>query len=228
MTWADRSNNETHFRLEVSPDSTTWQLAANPGANTTSYVHTGLQAGTTYWFRIRSEHALAVSFYSNVSSATTHAPPAAPQAPTVLTAVQQPGTGNVLLQWMDNADNENEVPVERSVDLGVTWLEIARLGPDVTSYVDSPPAGNTVFTYRVRACNANGCSAYSDTASVVLSDDGEAGVGAPARMAQFGAGAEPSRDGDSVPYRRTRAAEETDHVQEHPDIAQLRTARDRR
>ncbi len=172
LTWADRSSNESHFRLEMSQDSISWAVAANPGRNIESHAQGGLAPGTTYWFRIRAENTDTASAWSNVASATTHTPPVtptAPQAPTSLTVSQPGGTRDALLQWTDNADNEDDYRIERSGTGGATWIEIAVLGPNATSHVDTPP-NEPVYTYRVRACNAVGCSAYSNTASITFTD----------------------------------------------------------
>jgi hypothetical protein len=58
----------------------------------------------------------------------------------------------------------DRLSIERSLD-GVTFAEVATVGPDVTSYVDGGLAKLTRYTYRVRALNASGYSVYSNTAA---------------------------------------------------------------
>jgi len=90
-------------------------------------------------------------------------PPVVPNAPTSLTATAQKKL-RIQLAWKDNANNETGFKVERSVG-GVTWTEIATLGANVTSYSSTGLTAGTTYSYRVRAYNAAGNSAYSNTAS---------------------------------------------------------------
>ncbi|MFL6214131.1 MAG: putative Ig domain-containing protein [Blastocatellia bacterium] len=80
LTWADNSNNETGFQLERKTGASgTYALIAAPGANQTSYNDSGLQAATTYYYRIRAVNSVGSSAYSNEAPATTQstAPPTA-------------------------------------------------------------------------------------------------------------------------------------------------------
>jgi Putative Ig domain/Matrixin/Fibronectin type III domain len=72
LVWADNSNNETGFRLERKTGvSGTYALVASPAANQTSYNDSGLQAATTYFYRLRAYNGVGNSAYSNEASATT-------------------------------------------------------------------------------------------------------------------------------------------------------------
>lgn len=68
------------------------------------------------------------------------------------------------LTWQDNSNNEGGFTVEMLQ--GGAWVEVARVGPGVTTYSDS----NTEGVYRVRAYvavsgQADVFSAYSNTAA---------------------------------------------------------------
>jgi hypothetical protein len=94
-----------------------------------------------------------------------------PEAPSSL-AVKRAADG-VRLTWEVHGGNPAGVVVERRVDgtagsaassasPSSAWEKIANLGAGASSYTDSPaPAGGQV-SYRVRAVNANGESAYSN------------------------------------------------------------------
>ncbi|HMN11822.1 MAG TPA: putative glycoside hydrolase [Bellilinea sp.] len=86
-----------------------------------------------------------------------------PAAPTGLSATAS-GTDQVDLAWTDNATNETGFTIERSTD-GATWAQIAVTAADAESYSDTGLASNTTYYYRVRAVNASGYSAYSNTDS---------------------------------------------------------------
>jgi acid phosphatase type 7 len=94
----------------------------------------------------------------------TSIPPGLPVAPSALTAIGA-GRNRINLAWSDNSSNETAFEIQRSRD-GATWSALATVGANSESYSDT--AGltpNKVFYYRVRAVNASGPSAYSNTAS---------------------------------------------------------------
>jgi hypothetical protein len=75
-------------------------------------------------------------------------------------------SSQIRLRWQDNAGTEDGFRIERCVGSGcTTFTQIADVGHDVTGYVDGGLARNTAYTYRVRAFNAGGASAYSNTAT---------------------------------------------------------------
>ena len=68
------------------------------------------------------------------------------------------------LTWKDNSTNEVGFKIERSSN-GKTFTQIATVSANVTGFGDyNLPKGNK-YTYRVRAYNAGGDSAFSNTAS---------------------------------------------------------------
>src|SRR5690606_905464 len=54
---------------------------------------------------------------------------------------------------------ETMVRVQRSPpETRSTWTRVAILAPDATSHTDSGLTPSTSYTYRIRACNSDGCS----------------------------------------------------------------------
>ena len=89
-----------------------------------------------------------------------------PAAPTAL-AGSYTGAGTATLTWTDNAVDETGYELERCQALtgACTSFTLAiRLPAGTTSFVD--PAMETTTSYRVRAVNAAGASAYSDVVAV--------------------------------------------------------------
>ena len=79
----------TGYKIEVSPDGTSWtDLVADTSNTTTTYAHTGLTAGDTRHYRVSAINTNGTGDPSNVDSATTDA--TAPGAPTGLTARPRP------------------------------------------------------------------------------------------------------------------------------------------
>ena len=87
-------------------------------------------------------------------------PAAAPAAPSGLRVGGLPG-GQIQLAWMDNAGNETTFQVERSVHNRNDYTLLTSLPTDTHQYTDATVTIDTTYWYRLRACNLDGCSAYS-------------------------------------------------------------------
>ncbi len=72
ISWNDNSNNEDNFQIQRSPTGNgDWSQIATVNANTTNYSNTGLNANTTYHYRVRARNTAGNSNWSNTTSATT-------------------------------------------------------------------------------------------------------------------------------------------------------------
>lgn len=87
-------------------------------------------------------------------------PPSAPSALAATATVP----GQIDITWSDNAADEAGYDIERSS--GGVFSTVASVGPNETRWTDTSVASLTTYTYRVRAFNAGGNSAYSNEASV--------------------------------------------------------------
>jgi photosystem II stability/assembly factor-like uncharacterized protein len=92
----------------------------------------------------------------------------APAAPSQLTAIAT-ASDQILLTWQDNSSNEDGFKIERKMGTGTStggaYAEIATVGAGVTSYANSGLAEGTTYSYRLRAYNDAGLSAYSNVVS---------------------------------------------------------------
>ena len=163
LGWTDNSTDETAFAIERSPDSTSWAQIGTVGANATSYTDLTVAASTAYSYRVRATNGAGSSGFSNVVTVTTPAAPAAPAAPTGLIATAVSRT-QINLTWVDASGNETGFKVERSTN-GTTFSQIGAVGANVKSYSSTGLSKGKTYWYRVRATNASGDSAYSNTAS---------------------------------------------------------------
>ncbi len=84
-----------------------------------------------------------------------------PTAPSSLSATASSST-QINLTWTDSANNETGYYVELATGTG-TFAQIASLGANTTSYSSISLTASTTYNYRVRAYNAIGNSAYSNT-----------------------------------------------------------------
>jgi PKD repeat protein len=96
------------------------------------------------------------------------APTSPPAAPSGLTA--RLATGAIVLTWQDNSSDETAFSLERSEYTGAAWTSfaaVATLPAGTTTYSDSSYTTRS-YRYRVRASNAAGPSAYSNTAEITV------------------------------------------------------------
>jgi len=91
--------------------------------------------------------------------------PATPAAPTNLVATTF-STTQINLSWTDNSSDETGFRIERCTGAGCTnFAQVAEVGSNVTTFANTGLTKSTTYTYRVRAFNAGGNSAYSNVAS---------------------------------------------------------------
>lgn len=85
---------------------------------------------------------------------------ASPLAPSGLQVGGFPG-GQIRVAWTDNASDEASFQIERSTGDRNGYALLATVSANTTLYTDTTVALETTYWYRVRACNTDGCSAYS-------------------------------------------------------------------
>jgi len=72
LSWTDNSDDESGFKIERWPTgATSWTQIDTVEADLTAYADTGLQPGTTCYYRVRAYNSVGNSGYSNTTSATT-------------------------------------------------------------------------------------------------------------------------------------------------------------
>lgn len=164
LGWTDRSSNETAFEIERFAFGIFggFSRIATVAANTTTFVDGGFGPESSTLYRIRAVNAEGASPYANEAAATLLA--VAPSAPTDLAATATSAT-EIELRWQDTSLNEQGFKVEQAKD-GGPFVELAQRAPaDATIFVDSPLEPGHRYTYRIRAFNSGGDSAYSAAAS---------------------------------------------------------------
>jgi fibronectin type 3 domain-containing protein len=145
----------------------------------TSYVDGGLDAGTTYFYRVSAMTESGAAMASDVVSATTPGG-AVPTAPSVTAAA---ALDTITLTWIDVSD-ETGYRIERSPDGTSGWAGIGTAGQNVTVHTDSSLDPGTSYYYRIVATNSAGDSAPSEVVSATTETDKtpeppEDGTGAP-------------------------------------------------
>jgi hypothetical protein len=72
---------------------------------------------------------------------------------------------SLTLAWNDNSSDEAGFKIERATGGGTDYAQIATVGSNTTSYIDGDLSSGLQYSYRVRAYNAAGDSAYSNVVS---------------------------------------------------------------
>ena len=105
IVWTDTSANESGFEVVRSETSSgTYKPIVTVAANIDSFVDNGLEASTTYYYRVRAIAHNGESAFSPKVNARTLEQPATPDFPPVLTGDASSG-GAVSLTWEDESAN---------------------------------------------------------------------------------------------------------------------------
>ncbi len=176
LAWTDNAGDETEYQLERAAGYSgalliqslpgTFELIATLPPNSVTYADLGLTPLTTYGYRVRAKNDVGFSEYSATASAITPSgfvPLAVPAAPSNFTAAAASPT-TVNLAWTDNAANETGFRIERLV--ANTLAQIITVPANTTSFTNTGLSPVTAYTYRIRAFNGNGYSAYANTVQV--------------------------------------------------------------
>lgn len=162
LAWADNSDDETGFRIERSLDgSTLWTHIATVDTGVESYSDTGLECGTTYYYRVCAVNVNGNSAYTGTAHASTNACTSI----TTLTATAASQT-EIALAWTVSGADKDGFRIERSPDGTSDWTHITTAGAAVTSYTDDGLECGTKYYYRVCPVLNGENLAFSATASV--------------------------------------------------------------
>jgi peptidoglycan hydrolase-like protein with peptidoglycan-binding domain len=175
LQWTDNAGNETGFGIERGLTNSTFTQITTVSANVNTYTDTSVATQTTYYYRVRALGTAGNSTYSSTFAITTPSgiqpppPPPPPQAPATPTnfAVAALSPTRVRYTWTDNSANELGFKLEHSTN-GTTWTQVNTFPANATSFEYEGLVPGTIHSYRLRAYNAAGNSAYSTTASVTL------------------------------------------------------------
>ncbi len=163
LSWVDNSMNETGFKIERTPDSSSsWAMIATLGANSTSHSDTGLVDGFRYFYRVYAYNAGGNSSNSNVAVGITMM-----RSPAGLAANRKSGP-KVELTWLDSSASEEGFKIERKTGAGGAYSLIDSVGANVTTFTDSSVTVGQRYYYRVRCYNAYATSSYSNEVNLLI------------------------------------------------------------
>jgi YD repeat-containing protein len=169
VTWSSVANSNS-YKLEQQLGAGAWS-EVYAGASL-SKAFSGLADGT-YAYRVRACGPGGCSDYSGMTQTTVIYVPATPSIPV---APASNTSGSYAISWA-GVGGATDYRLEESANSGA-WTQL--LAGNVTNYDASGRASGT-YGYRLKACNAAGCSGYSgiSTTTVLLIPGGAPSVIAP-------------------------------------------------
>jgi hypothetical protein len=165
LDWRDRSNNEDRFEINRQTQSGgAWGADATFMAEANAVTFTDSTTDGTFQYRMRAVNAAGNSAWtgwviaqlSSGGSQTPSAPPVTPPVAPSGLAVSDMGGGRAMVTWIDNSSDESGFVLERTPQFAGGDTSI---GANTSSFIDQ--SGNGTFSYRVKAVNSAGSSAYT-------------------------------------------------------------------
>ena len=180
VSWAAVSGTVTAYELyEANNSGFTGATLAYSGTGTSAPI-TGKTDGS-YWYRVRACNGSGnCSGYTTVSSPTVVTLP--PGAPGTLTIPASSVNGVYTVSWIAAAGSVSQYQLEQyRNDPGFTTIPVVYTPAGTSQGVTVSSDG--LYYYRVRACNASGCSGYTNggnAASVALTPGAPSSINVPA------------------------------------------------
>jgi hypothetical protein len=172
LAWTDNTQVEQGYKFRYSSTAATgpWIETVTLPPDTTSYQHTGLTPGTTYYYELWAFNTNGESTRVTGNAALAAAP-AIPGAPTNLTA-EVIDDGRARLSFQPAAPfTAQKYELRRSSVSGSGYVTIAELSGNVSDtspvvYEDTGLDAGATYYYVVRGVNWAGNSAYSAEVSI--------------------------------------------------------------
>jgi regulation of enolase protein 1 (concanavalin A-like superfamily) len=150
LNWKD-TDGETGYRIERSPDGTTFSTVATVGRNIPSYTDSSVSPGVAYTYRI-----VPLSTQGDGAAATTTG--TARLAAVSGMSFVEVLSNRITFKWND-LPNETGYRIERSTD-GSAWSTLANVAAGVTQYVDAAVQPLKEYYYRVMGTIGTALSMY--------------------------------------------------------------------
>jgi thermitase len=156
LSWT-ASSGATSYKVKRSTSASGPFTVVASGLSTAAYNDTVAANGTTYYYVVSAVNSGGES----ANSAVANVKPVGP-APSNLTATAL-SSSEIRLSWSDQCSDDSGVQVYYWS--GLWWSYIGSVGSASTAATVSGLSANRTYYFRIRAYNASGSTAYSNTAS---------------------------------------------------------------
>jgi transcriptional regulator CtsR len=165
LEW-NASSGAVCYGVQVSTSSSFSNLLVNETGITDLFYDIApgiLNWSTTYYWRVNASNSFNSTsrWSSSRYFKTAIGPP--PNAPSNLVATPI-SSSQINLTWQDNSSDETGFKIERKTGSG-SYVQIATVGANVTSYSNTRLSASTTYYYRVRAYKGTLNSDYCEEAS---------------------------------------------------------------
>src|SRR5665213_2150176 len=165
LTWSQPPGPQVDgFKILRAVGATgTYSQVNEVAGGQTSYMDTGLNPNTNYYYEIVASNSAGDSQPSQSANALTPIPPATPQNART-TAI---GATEIVLAWDDKANNEVGYRIfrKKSTAGDDQFAQIATLPANSVAYDDTNVLSGTEYDYHIQAYNIAG---YSDFAGITV------------------------------------------------------------
>jgi uncharacterized delta-60 repeat protein len=190
VSFHDNASDETAFVLERAasaggPFAQVHTIASSPGVGEVVMdTDATVVGGTTYFYRVKAINGPLSSGYAGPASATTPGSPVnpggPPNGPYGLSVTQGAGT-SVNVFFIDNADNETALVIERGASAGGPFATLATLPASpgaggVVTYTDNAVAQGQTWYYRAYALNGSVASSIAGPIGFTVGSGGGGGT----------------------------------------------------
>jgi hypothetical protein len=158
VLWTDNATTEAWYQLAWSPAGSSTYTYVDLVSNTTSWTHTGLSAGQSFYYWVRVCNGAGCTGWTGGILGTTSggALPAAPTNVRIGTVT----TTSIAVDWNDISTNETAFQVVYTRASPINYVTQV-LPANTTSWTHMGLTTGDTYYYWVRACNGTLCSGYA-------------------------------------------------------------------
>ena len=171
LSWTNFDSNYPWQQLWSHTGDGNWVVIRNQSGHDTTYTHTGLTAGVTYYYRVRASTAGGQNIFSDYSNTASATPTGdTTTAPGVPTSVSATGIAqdSISVSWNPPSSGgavETYSVRHREGSSGV-WITITNISATSRSRGIDGLNADTQYQAQVRAVNSSGSSSWTPTTPV--------------------------------------------------------------